>query len=87
MRALKSWGLALFVVLSVATIFVTPGAADDLEGVSQKTLVQLVLVERTRKADVQVTASPTKAHPRSSDNSPLRPQCSHLLDLICVRLR
>jgi len=86
MRALKSWGLALFVVLSVTTIFVTPGTADDLEGVSQKTLVQLVVIERTRKADVQATANPTQAHLRSEDDSSTRLQFSRLLDLICVRL-
>jgi hypothetical protein len=34
MRAGKSWGVALFVVMSLTTLFITPAAADDLDAMS-----------------------------------------------------
>jgi hypothetical protein len=84
MRASKSWGLALFLVLSVAAFFITPGAADDIEAVSHSTYVQLVAVEKAPSAGSTIIRAATRS--RNSSTQYSQRETPDLLNLICVRL-
>jgi hypothetical protein len=85
MRACRGWGLALFVVLSVTTLFITPGAADDLEGVSQGVHAQLVIVDRAQELKQAPVSLSIKLRARATASSPQQ-RSANLLDLVCVRL-
>jgi hypothetical protein len=85
MRACKSWGLALFVVLSVAAFFIMPGAADDMDAVSQSTRVQLIAVEKAPGVRSSTISPAAKARTSSKQYSSQR-ETPDLLNLICVRL-
>jgi hypothetical protein len=85
MRACKSWGLALFIVLSVTAFFITPGAADDIDAVSQTAHVQLIAVDTApsgRPSAILIQAT----RPRISSTHSSQRETPDLLNLICVRL-
>jgi hypothetical protein len=87
MRRCKSCGLALFVLLSVTTLFITPGVVDDFEGMSQGVHVRLAIVNESPEVhESRLSSFSTKsAHiPKTVLSRP--EQSAKLLDLVCVRL-
>jgi hypothetical protein len=85
MRAGKSWGVALFVVMSLTTLFITPAAADDLDAMSQGVCVQLVIVDKAPQI-TSVLASPSPRNRGQITPRSPKPRSGRLLELICVRL-
>jgi hypothetical protein len=85
MRACKSWGLALFIALSVATFFIAP-SADDIEAVAQIAHVQFNAVEKIPKARPSAISTANTKSPRSSAQYSSQRQTSDLLNLICLHL-
>ena len=73
------------VVLSVAAFFIMPGAADDLDAVSQTTRVQLIAVEKTPVVRSPTISRAAKARISSKQYLSQR-ETPDLLNLICVRL-
>lgn len=83
----RGWGFALFVVVSLATLVVTPGAADDLEGVSQGSHLQLMVVDKTPDVKpASISTAPRNPRTSSPQKSYGKPESANLLELICVRL-
>lgn len=85
MRAGKSWGVALFVVMSLTTLFITPAAADDLDAMSRGVCVQLVIIDEAPQTTAVLASPPPRSLARVTPRSP-KPRSGKLLDLICVRL-
>ena len=86
MARCKSWGLALFVVLSVA-LFIAPVGSDDLEGVPQGVQVQLVRVgDGPELKPIAFSATMTGVRHTHANRCSHRQQSANLLDLVCVRL-
>jgi hypothetical protein len=86
MARCKSWGLTLFVVLSVA-LFVAPIGTDDLEGVPKGVQVQVVRVGNGPEIKAIAFSAPITGvrHAHANRRSD-RQQSANLLDLVCVRL-
>jgi hypothetical protein len=86
MARCKSWGLALFFVLSVA-IFIAPVGTDDLEGMPQGVQVQQVRVgDGPALKPIAFPASMTGVRHAHANRCSDRQQSANLLDLVCVRL-
>ncbi len=87
MGVCKRCALALFVVLSVALLFLTPGAADDLEGVSLRAHAPLVILEKTESVrQPRNSVSRWTAQRARQSLAAGNPRSSSLLDLVCVLL-
>jgi hypothetical protein len=87
MSVCKRCALALFVVLSVALLFLTPGAADDLEGVSQRAHAPLVILENIEGARQPRSAVSRWTAQRARQSlAAENPRSAPLLDLVCVLL-
>ena len=83
MLRLAQVGLAIVIVVSVASILITPDPSDDVDGALQgKHLVKVIL------APISVSKSQSLL-PVTRTFGPVavqRPTLSNLLDLVCVRL-
>ena len=77
--------MALFVVMSLTTLFITPAAADDLDAMSQGVCVQLVVIDKASQITAVLASPSPQGRRRITARSP-KPRSGKLLDLICVRL-
>jgi hypothetical protein len=83
MLRLAKLGLAIVIVVSLASILITPDPSDDVDGVLQRHHLVKVAVApisaRQRESPAQVSGELSLlVFPRSTP--------SNLLDLVCVRL-